>query len=120
MMQMLGFRTTGLAQVMNNNFAVQQMVKKIKGERSGLLKQLDNAIETGSDSRIDEVMEKIDTFSGKYPAYTITDAELYESMQAREKVRQQTVRGLFLDEKSAELDVLLDRATRNLEEEAAK
>jgi hypothetical protein len=65
-------------------------------------------------------MEKIDTFSGKYPAYTITDAELYESMQAREKVRQQTVRGLFLDEKSAELDVLLDRATRNLEEEAAK
>ena len=118
--QTLGFKTTGLAQVMNNNFAVQQMVKKVKGERSNLLKQLDNAIETGSDDRIDEVLDKIDAFGDEYPAYVITGKEINQSMKAREKVRQQTERGLYLDKKSGELDILLERARRNIEEEAAK
>ena len=119
-MQALGFKTTGLAQVMNNNFAVQQMVKKVKGERSNLLKQLDNAIETGSDERIDAVLEKIDKFSDEYPAYFISDSDISSSLKAREKVRSDTYRGLYLDKKSAELDVLLDRAVENLEAEAAK
>jgi hypothetical protein len=119
-MQLLGFKTTGLSQVMNNNFAVQQMVKKIKGERSNLLKQLDNAIETGSEDRIDAVMDKIDAFGDEYPAYFITDSEISSSLKAREKVRSQTERGLYLDKKSAEFEVLLERAIRNIEEEAAK
>ena len=120
MMQMLGFRTTGLAQVMNNNFAVQQMVKKIKAERSNLLKQLDNAVETGSDDRVDAVMDKIEAFSDKYPAYIVTGTELSQSLKSRDKVRQKTERGLYLDKKSAELDVLLERARRNMEEESAQ
>jgi rRNA processing protein Krr1/Pno1 len=119
-MQTLGFRTTGLAQVMNNNFAIQQMVKKIKDERSDLLKQLDNAIESGSDERIDAVQDKMDAFSDEYPAYVITAQEINKSLKARAKVRSQTERGLYLDKKSRGLDALRTRSLQTMEEETTK
>jgi hypothetical protein len=119
-MQTLGFRTTGLAQVMNNNFAIQQMVNKIKDQRRDLLKQLDNAVESGSDERIDAVQDKMDTFSDEYPAYVITAQEINKSLKARAKVRSQTERGLYLDKKAKGLDVLRTRALQTMEEETTK
>jgi hypothetical protein len=118
--QALGFRTTGLAQVMNNNFVIQQMVNKLTGERGNLMKRLDIAIESGNDANVDEVLDDIDTFSAKYPTYRIKSSEIASSLKAREKVRRQSEAGLYLDKRARDFEILRDRALDNLERESTK
>jgi hypothetical protein len=118
--QALGFRTTGLAQITNNNFAIQQMVNKLTGQRANLMKRLDVAIESGNDTNVDEVLDDIDTFGAKYPTYRIKSSEIASSLKAREKVRRQSEAGLYLDKRARDFEVLRDRALDNLERETAK
>jgi hypothetical protein len=118
--QALGFRTTGLAQIMNNNFAIQQMVNKLTGQRGNLMKRLDVAIESGNDANVDEVLDDIDTFGAKYPTYRIKNSEIASSLKAREKVRRQSEAGLYLDKRARDFEVLRDRALDNLERETTK
>ena len=118
--QALGFRTTGLAQIMNNNFAIQQMVNKLTGQRANLMKRLDVAIESGNDANVDEVLDDMDTFGAKYPTYRIKNSEIASSLKAREKVRRQSEAGLYLDKRARDFEVLRDRALDNLERETAK
>jgi hypothetical protein len=118
--QALGFRTTGLAQIMNNNFAIQQMVNKLTGERGNLMKRLDVAIESGDDANVDEVLDDIDTFGAKYPTYRIKSSEISSSLKAREKVRRQSEAGLYLDKRARDFEILRDVALDRLERETAK
>jgi len=118
--QALGFRTTGLAQIMNNNFAIQQMVNKLTGQRANLMKRLDVAIESGNDANVDEVLDDMDTFGAKYPTYRIKNSEIASSLKAREKVRRQSEAGLYLDKRARDFEVLRDRALDNLERETTK
>jgi len=118
--QMMGFRTTGLAQIMNNNFAVQQMVNGLKNERAGLMKQLDIAIQSGNDENMESVLDDIDTFGAKNPTYRIKPSEISSMLKAREKMRAQSEAGLYLDKRARDFEVLRDRALGNLEGEAAK
>jgi hypothetical protein len=118
--QALGFRTTGLAQIMNNNFAIQQMVNKLTGQRANLMKRLDVAIESGNDANVDEVLDDMDTFGAKYPTYRIKSSEIASSLKAREKVRRQSEAGLYLDKRARDFEVLRDRALDNLERDTAK
>ena len=118
--QSMGFRTTGLAQIMNNNFALQQMINGLKFERGNLLKQLDNAISDGSEQSIEEAVDNIDDFGDKYPTYRIKYSEIASSMKAREKLRSKSEAGMYLDKRAADFEVLRERAIDNLESEAAK
>jgi hypothetical protein len=118
--QMMGFRTTGLAQIMNNNFAIQQMVNGLKNERASLMKRLDIAIESGNDENVESVLDDIDTFGAKNPTYRIKNSEIASTLKAREKVRSQSEAGLYLDKRARDFEVLRDRALDNLENEAAK
>lgn len=118
--QMLGFRTTGLSQIMNNNFAIQQMVNGLKGERAGLMKQLDIAIQSDNDQNIEDVLDDIYDFSARYPTYEIKPKEIAASLKAREKVRAQSEAGLYLDKRAKDFELLRERALDNLEREASK
>jgi len=115
--QALGYRTTGLAQVMNNNFAIQQQVQKLERSRKDLMIKLDNAVETDNDELIDKVTDEIDAFSDRYPTYQITDKDIANSLKARAKRAAKTERGLYLDRKAEDFDYLIDRARRTMEEE---
>lgn len=118
--QMMGFRTTGLAQVMNNNFAIQQMINGLKSERAGLMKQLDIAIQSDNDQNIEDVLDDIYDFSARYPTYEIKPKEIAASLKAREKIRTQSEAGLYLDKRAKDFELLRDRALDNLEREAGK
>lgn len=118
--QAAGFRTSGLSQVMNNNFAIQQMINGLKNDRANLMKRLDTAIVHGSDEDIEDVLDDIDEFGGKYPTYRIKYSEIASSMKAREKIRRQSDAGLYLDKRSRDFDILRDRVLDNLEREAAR
>jgi len=118
--QMMGFRTTGLAQVMNNNFAIQQMVNGLKNERAGLMKQLDIAIQSDNDQNVEDVLDSIFDFSARYPTYEIKPKEIAASLKAREKIRTQSEAGLYLDKRAKDFEVLRDRILDNLEREVSK
>jgi hypothetical protein len=118
--QTMGYKTTGLAQIMNNNFVIQQKVNGLKNERAGLLKQLDIAFESGNDSDVESILDDIDNFSGRYPSYRIKPSEISASMKAREKVRRKSEAGLYLDKRARDFADLRERAISNLEAETEK
>ena len=118
--QTMGYKTTGLAQIMNNNFVIQQKVNGLKSERAGLLKKLDIAFESGNDSDVESILDDIDNFSGKYPSYKIKPSEISASMKAREKVRRKSEAGLYLDKRARDFADLRERAISNLEAETEK
>ncbi len=118
--QTMGYKTTGLAQIMNNNFVIQQKVNGLKNERAGLLKQLDIAFESGNDSDVESILDDIDNFSGRYPSYRIKPSEISASMKAREKVRRKSEAGLYLDKRARDFADLRERAISNLEAETKK
>jgi hypothetical protein len=118
--QTMGYKTTGLAQIMNNNFVIQQKVNGLKNERAGLLKQLDIAFESGNDSDVESILDDIDNFSGRYPSYKIKPSEISASMKAREKVRRKSEAGLYLDKRARDFADLRERAISNLEAETEK
>ena len=117
---MLGFRTTGLAQTMNNNFAIQQMVNGLKNERSALMKRLDTAVSSDNDQGVEDTLDAIEEFSAKYPAYRFKPSEINSSLKSREKMRNKAEAGLYLDKRAQEFSALRDRALANLEEESKK
>lgn len=120
--QALGYRTTGLAQIMNNNFAIEQQKQKLERTRKDLMVKLDNAIETNNDGLIDKATEEIDKFSDRYPTYEIKEKDIANSLKARAKRAANTEYGLYLDKKAEEFDTLIERARRTMaeEERAAK
>jgi hypothetical protein len=118
--QAMGFRTTGLAQTMNNNFALQQMINGLKNNRGNLMKQLDHAINAGSEQSIEDAIDNIDNFNGKYPTYRIKQSEIVSSLKSREKIRSRSEAGMYLDKRASDFGELRQRALDNLESEAAK
>jgi hypothetical protein len=118
--QMLGYKTTGLAQIMNNNYAIQQKVNGLKNERANLLKRLDIAFESGNDSDVESILDDIDNFSGKYPTYRVKPSEITASMKAREKVRRKSEAGLYLDKRAREFADLREVAIERLAAETEK
>jgi hypothetical protein len=118
--QALGFRTTGLSQTMNNNFAIQQMENGLKSDRADLIKRLDKALLTDNDQNVEDVLDDIYDFGDRYPTYRIKPSELASALKAREKRRTQSEAGLYLDKRARDFEVLRDRALDNLESERAK
>jgi hypothetical protein len=118
--QMLGYKTSGLAQIMNNNYVIQQKVNGLKNERANLLKRLDIAFESGNDSDVESILDDIDNFSGKYPSYRVKPSEISASMKSREKIRRKSEAGLYLDKRARDFADLRERALSNLEAEIEK
>ena len=115
--QALGYRTTGLAQIMNNNFAIDQQKQKLERTRKDLIGKLDKAVETDNDELIEKTMVEVDAFSDRYPTYQILQKDINESLKARRKRQNQAERGLYLDRRSEDFEALIERARRTMDEE---
>ena len=115
--QALGYRTTGLAQIMNNNFAIDQQKQKLERTRKDLIGKLDKAVEADNDELIEKTMVEVDAFSDRYPTYQILQKDINESLKARRKRQNQAERGLYLDRRSEDFEALIERARRTMDEE---
>jgi hypothetical protein len=122
LMQAAGFKSTGLAKVMEDNFAIRQMQQKIMQKRSGLISNLDRAATMGRDTDFDNTLEKIDEYNMKYPSpdLRIDYDDIKKAMERRRKALMQSERGMLIDPKFRDFEVLRERGLELIEKEAAE
>jgi hypothetical protein len=122
MMQRLGFKTTGLAQEASDRFYINQQLTKIKDMRKNLINQLDHAAVYDNDEQYDKVRDKIDNFNDRFPhsESKITSEDIQRALEAREKRRRQSERGLYVERPYRDIEDVRERGLRLLEGEAAK
>jgi hypothetical protein len=122
MMQRLGFKTTGLAQEASDRFYINQQLTKIKDMRKNLINQLDHAAVYDNDEQFDKVRDKIDNFNDRFPhsESKITSEDIQRALEAREKRRRQSERGLYVERPYRDIEDVRERGLRLLDEEATK
>jgi hypothetical protein len=120
--QALGYKTTGLADRMNELFLVNQERKKIEGQRQQLLSALNRAAVMERDADFDEIDEKIDDFNMKYPQADLRiDYEDKErALEKRREMLRKSERGYASDKRFQDLDVLQEPSLNKLERETAR
>ena len=120
--QALGYKTTGLADRMNELFLVDQERKKIEGQRQQLLSALNRAAVMERDADFDEIDEKIDDFNMKYPQANLRiDYEDKErALEKRREMLRKSERGYASDKRFQDLDVLQEPSLNKLERETAR
>lgn len=103
----LGFRPMGLARWQDYYITRAKNDKQISNERNNILRKLDKKLREGDITTAEEFREFWDSvivpFNRTYPDpdYIITPATLQKSLEGREESRQETVRGMQLDKKTA-------------------
>jgi len=119
LMQALGYKTTGLADRMNELFLVNQERKKIEGQRQQLISALNRAAVMERDADFDAVDEKIDNFNMKYPQADLRiDYEDKErALEKRREMLRKSERGYASDKRFRDLDVLQEPSLNKLERE---
>lgn len=119
LMQALGYKTTGLADRMNELFLVNQERKKIEGQRQQLISALNRAAVMERDADFDAVDEKIDNFNMKYPQADLRiDYEDKErALEKRREMLRKSDRGYASDKRFRDLDVLQEPSLNKLERE---
>ncbi len=121
-MQALGYKTTGLAELTADNFAITQMKQAIKLERQGLLSELNHAAIYDDDEAFDKVRDKIDNFKDRYPdpKISISNEEVQNALKARQKLLDKSERGLYVEKEYQDLEDLREHSLKMLEAETKK
>jgi hypothetical protein len=119
-MQGLGFKTAGLSEVTDTNYFVSQATRDIEALRSDLIRRRLKAEDRDDDKLLDKIDEEMDRFESMYPHpdLQITDEDLEQARKSREKRAEKTERGLAVEEKFSDYDVLRDKAIEKIEAEA--
>ena len=119
LMQALGYKTTGLAERMNELFLVNAEKKKILGQRQSLLGALNHASTMGRDSDFDVVDDKIAEFNSKYPQpeLRIDYEDVQKAFKRRREMLMKSERGYSSDKRTRDLDVLQEPSLNKLERE---
>lgn len=122
MMQAMGFKTTGLAKVMEDNFAIRQMQQKILQKRTSLISNLDRATTMDREADFEKTLEQIDEYNMKYPSpdLRIDYEDIKRAMERRRKAMQMTERGMIQDPRFRDLEILRERGLELIEKEAAE
>jgi hypothetical protein len=121
-MQGLGFKTAGLAETTDTNYFISQAKRDIDKTRSDLIRRRLKAEERGDEAMIDKVDEQIDRFGDMYTHrdQQIRAKDLREARDARRKQARKTERGLAIEKKYDEFEVLREPGLEKLESEAAQ
>lgn len=122
LMQALGYKTTGLADRMNELYLINREKKKIIGERHNLIDALNRASTMGRDSDFDDVDDKIDEFNMKYPQkdLRIDYEDKKRALEKRREMLRKSERGYAPDKRFRDLDVLQEPSLNKLERETEK
>jgi hypothetical protein len=97
-MQALGYKTAPLAQKLSDNFAIKEIVRKVEGQRSSLLRSLLHADELGTQKDFNKVLDRVDRFNAMYPDREIEDENIDAAFDRRDKMLEDTERGLYVPE----------------------
>lgn len=122
LMQAMGYKTTGLAERMNELYLVRREEKKIKEERNSLLNALNHAATMERDSDFDAIDDKIDEFNMKYPQkdLRIDYEDKKRAIERRRKMLAKSERGYAPDKRFSDLEALQEPSLRKLEREVEK
>ena len=97
-MQALGYKTAPLAQKLSDNFAIKAIIQKVENQRSSLLRSLLRADELGTQKDFNKVLDRVDRFNAMYPDREIEDENIEAAFERREKMLEDTERGLYVPE----------------------
>jgi len=119
-MQSLGYKTAPLAQKLADNFAIKQIVQKVENKRKSLMSKLLDADEIGTMKQFNKVLDDIDKFNAMYPDREIEDENIDAAFEHREKMLEDTERGLYLPEEYDRLERLTRGSNKALRKESAQ
>jgi hypothetical protein len=119
-MQALGYKTAPLAQKLSDNFAIKEIVHKVENQRSSLLRSLLRADELGTQREFNKVLDRIDRFNAMYPDREIEDENIEAAFDRREKMLEDTERGLYVPEGYEDLYKLGRQSDKALRKEERK
>ncbi len=119
-MQALGYKTAPLAQKLSDNFAIKAIVQKVENQRGALLRNLLRVDELGTQKEFNKVLDKIDRFNAMYPDREIEDEAIDAAFDRREKMLEDTERGLYIPEGYEDLYKLGRQSEKALRKEERK
>jgi hypothetical protein len=117
--QVAGYKTTGLARLTEDNFAISQQMKRINGERSKLLGDLNRAAIMDRESDFEKAVEGVVKFNVKYPTREIEMDDIDKAIDRRIEMLSNSNRGVYTPDDFLQLEVLRERSLERIEEEAA-
>ena len=107
-MQAIGFASVDLVAQRELIFKIQGEELKINTERRTLLDQLDKS--NLHDRDIEAISDAIDKFNDKYTNYPITNDQINQSANKRNKARLNATRGIpYNKHYEGEFDTVIDR-----------
>lgn len=102
--QAIGFRSDLLANTQNVTFKLIGIQQKIENERQKLFDNIDREYRNKNFKAYNNILTKdVVAFNKKYPAFAIEVDDLQSSLERRAKQRNESWRGLRLNEKNAAL-----------------
>lgn len=121
LMQALGFRTEGLADVQTANFKANAIRRQVMNEKNRLISRLDLEAAQGSDEAMDKALDEVLKFNSRYPMASVKAKQLSSMLENRIKARVKADRGFQIDKRYYPyLEELLETSRGKIEREAAK
>jgi hypothetical protein len=104
--QALGFQSTRLSRIQERNFKLTQEDKEASGNKSELLKKLNEAATTGAKpEEFRDLFKKIAKHNRRYPHddYEIDEDAIERSLESYEKRKDLVIRGLYVPESKEDI-----------------
>lgn len=118
--QVAGYKSTGLARLTEDNFAITQQMKQINGQRSKLLGDLNRAAVMDREKDFEKAVEDVVKFNMKYPTREIEMDDIDNAIDRRIEMLSNSNRGVYVPDDFLQLEALRERSLERIEEEAAK
>ena len=118
--QVAGYKSTGMARLTEDNFAITQQMKQINGQRSKLLGDLNRAAVMDRESDFEKAVDNVVNFNIKYPTREIEMDDIDNAIDRRIEMLSNSNRGVYVPDDFLQLEVLRERSLERIESEAAK
>lgn len=120
-MQALGYRTEGLADVQTANFKANAIRRSVMNEKNRIVARFDKEATEGSDAEFDKALDGVLNFNSRYPMLAIKGDQFSEMVINRMEARAKADRGFRVDKKFYPyLQELLESSRQKIEREEAK
>ena len=111
LMQGLGYKTTGVAEVTNMNYYINKARREIGDTRGKLIQQWVKNVRKGDTDRVQDIQSEISKFNRMYPIekLMIQGEDLTNALDVKLEKSAATRRGIEVKEEFIEMDKLRDR-----------
>lgn len=118
-MQVLGYKTKGLAERQKDIFVYNNEKQKIDAKRADIIRQIERSATLDRDDRFQAMIDKALLFNSMYPnpELAIEYEDIERAFDRRMKLLQNNIRGVTQEQKFSNLLDLQDRTEKLLDEE---